>query len=148
MRWLIELYNRVFKKYKLHDIFTPSTVAKVNYLRRDELEKRIITSLETPGEQIILYGHSGSGKTTIIRKLLGDKKYKFINIGNCEVQYGSKAVYADINGNFIASFDGYVTTFTVPDNPSIAYIYLSNGGNFPDNDNKQLELSKMEPVIE
>lgn len=73
MRWLIELYNRVFKKYKLHDIFTPSTVAKVNYLRRDELEKRIITSLETPGEQIILYGHSGSGKTTIIRKLLGDK---------------------------------------------------------------------------
>lgn len=78
MHWLIDLYNRVFKKYKLHDIFTPSTVAKVNYLRRDELEKRIIASLETPGEQIILYGHSGSGKTTIIRKLLVDKKYKYI----------------------------------------------------------------------
>lgn len=81
-------------------------------------------------------------------RILPNKTYKFINIGNCDTMYADKAVYADINGNFIASFDDAVMTFTVPDNPSIAYIYLSNGGLFPDADNKQLELSKMEPVIE
>lgn len=82
-------------------------------------------------------------------RILPNKTYKFINIGNCDTTYAGRAVYADINGNFIASFDGdAVTTFTVPDNPSIAYIYLSNGGAFADADNKQLELSKMEPVTE
>lgn len=78
MRYLIELYHRVFDKHNLQEVFTPSTVANVNYLRRKELEKRIAKSLETPGVQIILYGHSGSGKTTVIRKLLDEKKYSFV----------------------------------------------------------------------
>lgn len=78
MHYFIELYHKLFNKHKLQDVFTPGTIAKVNYLRRKDLEKRIITSLETPGVQIILYGHSGSGKTTVIRKLLEEKNYKFI----------------------------------------------------------------------
>ena len=78
MHYLIELYHKIFKKHKLLDVFTPGTIARVNYLRRKDLEKRITTSLDTPGVQIILYGHSGSGKTTVIRKLLDEKKYKFV----------------------------------------------------------------------
>ena len=78
MHYLIELYNRLFNKCNLQDVFTPSTVAKINYLRRNDLEKRITKSLDTPGVQIILYGHSGSGKTTIVRKLLDEKKYNFV----------------------------------------------------------------------
>lgn len=78
MHYLIELYHRLFNKHNLQDVFTPGTIAKVNYLRRKDLEKRISTSLDTPGVQIILYGHSGSGKTTVIRKLLDEKKYKFV----------------------------------------------------------------------
>lgn len=78
MHYFIELYHKIFRKRNLKDVFTPGTIAKVNYLRRNELEKRITTSLDTPGVQIILYGHSGSGKTTVIRKLLDEKKYKFV----------------------------------------------------------------------
>lgn len=78
MHYLIELYHKLFNKHNLQDVFTPGTIAKVNYLRRKDLEKRISTSLDTPGVQIILYGHSGSGKTTVIRKLLDEKKYKFV----------------------------------------------------------------------
>lgn len=78
MRFLIDCYNRAFKKKTLSDVFTPGTVAKVNYLRRGELEARITNSLETPGVQIILYGHSGSGKTTVIRKLLDENNYQFV----------------------------------------------------------------------
>lgn len=78
MHYLIELYHKIFNKHNLQDVFTPGTIAKVNYLRRMELEKRISTSLDTPGVQIILYGHSGSGKTTVIRKLLDEKNYKFV----------------------------------------------------------------------
>lgn len=78
MQCLIALYNRLFRKHNLQEVFTPGTIAKVNYLRRNELEKRISTSLETPGVQIILYGHSGSGKTTVIRKLLDEKQYNFV----------------------------------------------------------------------
>lgn len=78
MHYLIELYHKIFNKHNLQDVFTPGTIAKVNYLRRKELEKRISTSLDTPGVQIILYGHSGSGKTTVIRKLLDEKNYKFV----------------------------------------------------------------------
>lgn len=78
MHYLIELYHKLFNKHNLQDVFTPGTIAKVNYLRRRDLEKRISTSLDTPGVQIILYGHSGSGKTTIIRKLLDEKNYKFV----------------------------------------------------------------------
>ena len=70
MIYLLEWYRKVFSKHSLQEVFTPGTVAKVNYLRRTELEKRISASLETPGVQIVLYGHSGSGKTTVIRKLL------------------------------------------------------------------------------
>lgn len=49
MHYLIELYNRLFNKCNLQDVFTPSTVAKINYLRRNDLEKRITKSLDTPG---------------------------------------------------------------------------------------------------
>lgn len=78
MRFLINCYNKIFNKKTLTDVFTPGTVAKVNYLCRKELESRITNSLGTPGVQIILYGHSGSGKTTVIRKLLDDNKYRFV----------------------------------------------------------------------
>lgn len=78
MIYLLEWYRKVFSKHSLQEVFTPGTVAKVNYLRRTELEKRISASLETPGVQIVLYGHSGSGKTTVIRKLLDENKSQYI----------------------------------------------------------------------
>ena len=121
------------------EIFTPTADNMFD-------DKYVEPTLCTVGQPIkMLTMHSSA---SVRFRIFPNKKYKFINIGNCSTHYADRAVYADINGNFIASFGNGLMTFTVPDNPSIAYIYLSNGGLFPDVDNKQLELSKMEPVIE
>ena len=48
MHYFIELYHRIFNKCSLQEVFTPSTIANVNYLRRNDLEQRIARSLDTP----------------------------------------------------------------------------------------------------
>ena len=53
-----------------HKVFTPASAAEVNYVARPELENNIIEEIQTVGKQILLYGHSGSGKTTIIRSII------------------------------------------------------------------------------
>lgn len=67
--------KHVFKKYNLKDVFTPSTVAKLTYVERKLVEGDLLKSLEIPGMQIVLYGHSGCGKTTLIMNKLAEKKY-------------------------------------------------------------------------
>lgn len=63
-----------FKTYKVNEIFTPNTVPKYNYVKREKLEKEIRKHLDTPGKQIVVFGHSGSGKSTLITKELKKKK--------------------------------------------------------------------------
>lgn len=65
-------------KHELENVFTPTQAAKLNYIKRPQIEKQIIRSVKIPGNQIILYGHSGGGKTTIIRKVLSDLNRKYI----------------------------------------------------------------------
>lgn len=65
-------------KYSLESIYTPTKAASINYIKRTEIEKQIVRSIKIPGTQIILYGHSGGGKTTIIRKVLDNLNRKFI----------------------------------------------------------------------
>lgn len=67
-----------FRRKELQDVFTPNTVAKLAYVRRDKIEADLLSNITIPGKQIILYGHSGSGKTTLIRKMLCDKKINFV----------------------------------------------------------------------
>lgn len=58
------------KKYKLFDVFTPAQPASLTYIERDKVSKQLIRALKTPGKQVIVYGHSGSGKTTILKQKL------------------------------------------------------------------------------
>lgn len=64
--------------HQLESVFTPSNAAKVNYVRRTELEKKIDKALKIVGTQLIVYGHSGSGKTTLVRKALSRNNRNFI----------------------------------------------------------------------
>ncbi|MEM5558396.1 hypothetical protein AAHK07_07720 [Aliarcobacter cryaerophilus] len=57
-------------KYSVRKIFTPTTNADINYIERLSLDSRIISALTTTGKQIVLFGHSGVGKTTLLRKSL------------------------------------------------------------------------------
>ncbi len=65
--FLIRHFN--YKSMDVHDVFTPTTCAKYNYVNRPELEPNIIKNIHIPGKQMLVLGHSGIGKTTIIRKM-------------------------------------------------------------------------------
>ena len=58
------------KNYEVHDVFTPSTAAKLAFIDRDEVNEQLVDALRTPGKQIVVYGYSGSGKTTLLRNKL------------------------------------------------------------------------------
>jgi len=59
-------------------VFTPTSAADLNYLARPSIEDILHRDLRTPGLQIIMYGHSGSGKTSLVRNLSKDKQRKYV----------------------------------------------------------------------
>lgn len=75
-------FSRLLKPYALNKVFTPSTVAKLTYVQRKSIEDDLIKNLSIPGLQIVLYGHSGCGKTTLLMNKLNEKKYLKIKT-NC-----------------------------------------------------------------
>ena len=55
-------------KYFTLQIFTPTQPATINYVERTKIEAKLNDAILTPGKQIVVYGHSGSGKTSLLRK--------------------------------------------------------------------------------
>lgn len=72
-----------YPKVKLEEVFTPATAANINYITRNEIDGILASEMSTPGKQIVVYGHSGSGKTSSVRKLLRDSGYNYIRT-HCE----------------------------------------------------------------
>lgn len=64
--------------YNVHEVFTPTTPAKVTFVDRPEIDEKLRRALLTPGKQIIVYGHSGSGKTTLLANSLRHLKRRSI----------------------------------------------------------------------
>lgn len=60
------------EKYRVEQIFTPTSRARANYLDRADLHNRMYDALTTPGMQVVIYGESGAGKTTLLRRKLED----------------------------------------------------------------------------
>jgi len=59
------------EKYYTKDVFTPTKPARIAFVERDSVNDKLVNSLGTPGKQIVIYGHSGTGKTTLlVNKLL------------------------------------------------------------------------------
>lgn len=48
------------------DVFTPTKPARIAFVERDSVNDKLVNSLSTPGKQIVVYGHSGTGKTTLL----------------------------------------------------------------------------------
>ncbi|MFO1322788.1 MAG: hypothetical protein U1F15_01880 [Burkholderiales bacterium] len=48
------------------DVFTPTRPARLAFVERASINDKLVSSMRTPGKQIVVYGHSGSGKTTVL----------------------------------------------------------------------------------
>jgi|GEM_PF-356358 len=67
---LIHLFN----KHRLEDVFTPTSIAKLTYIKRKAIEEDFKRFIRLPGLQIVMYGNSGSGKTTLVMNMLNSLK--------------------------------------------------------------------------
>lgn len=79
----MNLFKRCFVSNKLEEVFTPNTIAKLTYVKRELIEDDLEKYIKLPGKQIVVYGHSGSGKTTLLRNTLIKLEQKFIRV-HCE----------------------------------------------------------------
>lgn len=89
---------------ELGEVYTPTTVAKLAYVKRDDLEHKFLKYFTLAGKQIILYGHSGSGKTTLVNNILDRNGIKYI-ITQCE----SATTFNDILINAFDELNLYYT---------------------------------------
>lgn len=80
---MIDTLRKIIKPYNLDDVFTPNTVAKLSYIKRKNIDDDLENYLRMPGKQIFIYGHSGGGKTTLLRNKLKSLKRNFI-LTHCE----------------------------------------------------------------
>lgn len=54
------------KIFRVNEVFTPTTPARISFVERELVNEKLVYALETPGKQIVIYGHSGTGKTTLL----------------------------------------------------------------------------------
>lgn len=73
------MISRTKKHFFLYEVFTPSQPAYYTYVPRLSIDKRLERAFNTPGKQIIVYGFSGSGKSTILMNKLKSGNIKFIS---------------------------------------------------------------------
>lgn len=66
------------KSYSIEEVFTPSKPADIAFVERNEINKRIDRAIKTSGKQIIIYGYSGVGKTSLLFKKLKEFKINYI----------------------------------------------------------------------
>ena len=53
-------------KYQVREVFTPTSVARLTFVERNDINEQLVDALITPGKQLVVYGDSGSGKTTLL----------------------------------------------------------------------------------
>lgn len=87
--------------YSVEQIFT-ILQADVNYVKRANIDDLLSQEFSTPGKQLIVFGHSGGGKTTSVFKMLKEHKSIYIKT-HCE----SYTTFEQLIINAFAELDQY-----------------------------------------
>lgn len=64
--------------YELDDVFTPTSPATLTFVERESIRDQITNALRTKGKQIIVYGPSKSGKSTLVNNKVAQIYENFI----------------------------------------------------------------------
>jgi hypothetical protein len=104
--------------YYIHDVFTPSSIAINNFIERKRINDKLVEALLTPGKQLILFGHTGSGKTTLIENKLR-QTYEFHITTSCVSTTNFEQLIVD-------AFDQINPYFTENSKNKITNEYSSN----------------------
>jgi len=70
-------------KLKPEDVFTPATPVRDDMFatrRHEDLQDRVEAVLGERGRQVVLFGLTGVGKTSLIRYLCGQRKIPYIRV--------------------------------------------------------------------
>ncbi len=54
------------EKVRTTDVFTPTKPAQLSFVERQALNDQLVDALMTPGKQVVVYGPTGSGRTTLL----------------------------------------------------------------------------------
>ncbi|MEJ1930415.1 hypothetical protein WDZ92_09035, partial [Nostoc sp. NIES-2111] len=80
--------------YNLSEVFTPSSAAVLTFVERPSIDYQIKKALSIVGNQLIIYGHSGGGKTTITQNILMESGIKSIST-NCTSETTIESLFLD-----------------------------------------------------
>jgi hypothetical protein len=82
-------------KYRTHLVFTPTSPAKLAFVERiDRVNDELVDALRIPGMQLIIYGPSGAGKTTLILNKL-NQLYEYNIVTRCMIGMTMEQIILD-----------------------------------------------------
>lgn len=134
-------------EYKVEDIFTPTSPARINFIERNIINRRVQRALKTPGMQVVLYGHSGSGKTTLLLNKLARLDYPNVKT-NCTEAMSFESLISDvfIKLNLVVDIS-QTTTESQVDNTSLGPKFLNLSKNEKtDTTTNRVKISNLEAL--